>query len=153
MIRRPPRSTLFFFPAFFFFLMIRRPPRSTLFPYTTLFRSRYYVEPGHHQRVALLSARDLHDPRDGDRQPRRLRLGLEGAYGDNGAAGAAGAAGVVRQLTPQARSAEPVRRCADRRARGLRRATRSARGPPPAAAHGPPRAGGSWRGLGKPGSP
>src|SRR3712207_7139712 len=33
MIRRPPRSTLFFF------LMIRRPPRSTLFPYTTLFRS------------------------------------------------------------------------------------------------------------------
>src|SRR3712207_6899393 len=34
MIRRPPRSSLFFF-----FLMIRRPPRSTLFPYTTLFRS------------------------------------------------------------------------------------------------------------------
>src|SRR5260370_759603 len=27
-----------------FFLMIRRPPRSTLFPYTTLFRSRYYLE-------------------------------------------------------------------------------------------------------------
>src|SRR3712207_8701681 len=27
----------------FFFLMIRRPPRSTLFPYTTLFRSRYYL--------------------------------------------------------------------------------------------------------------
>src|SRR6266576_4561228 len=27
----------------FFFLMIRRPPRSTLFPYTTLFRSRLYV--------------------------------------------------------------------------------------------------------------
>src|SRR2546421_12311767 len=37
MIRRPPRSSLFFF------LMIRRPPRSTLFPYTTLFRSRRYV--------------------------------------------------------------------------------------------------------------
>src|SRR2546426_2013076 len=28
----------------FFFLMIRRPPRSTLFPYTTLFRSQYYVD-------------------------------------------------------------------------------------------------------------
>src|SRR2546428_434204 len=26
-----------------FFLMIRRPPRSTLFPYTTLFRSYYWV--------------------------------------------------------------------------------------------------------------
>src|SRR3712207_7031105 len=26
-----------------FFLMIRRPPRSTLFPYTTLFRSEYFV--------------------------------------------------------------------------------------------------------------
>src|SRR5688572_32221718 len=25
--------------------MIRRPPRSTLFPYTTLFRSGYYVRP------------------------------------------------------------------------------------------------------------
>src|SRR2546425_4776676 len=29
---------------FFFFLMIRRPPRSTLFPYTTLFRSRFWLE-------------------------------------------------------------------------------------------------------------
>src|SRR3712207_7553160 len=28
----------------FFFLMIRRPPRSTLFPYTTLFRSRTFIE-------------------------------------------------------------------------------------------------------------
>src|SRR6202171_5652035 len=27
--------------------MIRRPPRSTLFPYTTLFRSRGYGQPGH----------------------------------------------------------------------------------------------------------
>src|SRR2546427_9652639 len=27
----------------FFFLMIRRPPRSTLFPYTTLFRSVWFV--------------------------------------------------------------------------------------------------------------
>src|SRR3712207_7023067 len=27
----------------FFFLMIRRPPRSTLFPYTTLFRSLWYI--------------------------------------------------------------------------------------------------------------
>src|SRR5258708_39682396 len=29
---------------FFFFLMIRRPPRSTLFPYTTLFRSRSFLQ-------------------------------------------------------------------------------------------------------------
>src|ERR1041384_8699594 len=27
----------------FFFLMIRRPPRSTLFPYTTLFRSGWWL--------------------------------------------------------------------------------------------------------------
>src|ERR1041385_4456940 len=27
----------------FFFLMIRRPPRSTLFPYTTLFRSEFFL--------------------------------------------------------------------------------------------------------------
>src|SRR2546429_6232826 len=27
----------------FFFLMIRRPPRSTLFPYTTLFRSQFFL--------------------------------------------------------------------------------------------------------------
>src|SRR2546426_4769654 len=26
--------------------MIRRPPRSTLFPYTTLFRSNYFHDPG-----------------------------------------------------------------------------------------------------------
>ena len=32
-----------FFFVSFFFLMIRRPPRSTLFPYTTLFRSLYYL--------------------------------------------------------------------------------------------------------------
>src|SRR5258706_10889127 len=42
MIRRPPRSTLFFF------LMIRRPPRSTLFPYTTLFRSMLPVVQAHY---------------------------------------------------------------------------------------------------------
>src|SRR3712207_8984705 len=28
----------------FFFLMIRRPPRSTLFPYTTLFRSFFFLQ-------------------------------------------------------------------------------------------------------------
>src|SRR2546426_2067489 len=44
MIRRPPRSALLLFPLLFFFLMIRRPPRSTLFPYTTLFRSPFYIE-------------------------------------------------------------------------------------------------------------
>src|SRR3712207_1528908 len=32
------------FILFFFFLMIRRPPRSTLFPYTTLFRSVWYLK-------------------------------------------------------------------------------------------------------------
>src|SRR5437773_5566977 len=31
----------------FFFSIIRPPPRSTLFPYTTLFRSRGRVRPGH----------------------------------------------------------------------------------------------------------
>src|SRR5438045_7735818 len=30
--------------VFFFFCMLRPPPRSTLFPYTTLFRSRRFVE-------------------------------------------------------------------------------------------------------------
>src|SRR5439155_21933386 len=34
---------LFFFSFYFFFLMIRRPPRSTLFPYTTLFRSNFFI--------------------------------------------------------------------------------------------------------------
>src|SRR5699024_12727465 len=37
-------SPLCWFSLFlFFFLMIRRPPRSTLFPYTTLFRSFYWI--------------------------------------------------------------------------------------------------------------
>src|SRR5699024_12397060 len=31
----------------FFFLLIQRPPRSTLFPYTTLFRSRAWVQIPH----------------------------------------------------------------------------------------------------------
>src|ERR1017187_10798343 len=33
-------------PSVFFFLMIRRPPRSTLFPYTTLFRSPFFLPAG-----------------------------------------------------------------------------------------------------------
>src|SRR3712207_8259250 len=50
----------------FFILMIRRPPRSTLFPYTTLFRSREYLE-GHERereapQVALQARR--HSPDD-----------------------------------------------------------------------------------------
>src|SRR2546422_8550732 len=53
MIRRPPRSTLFFF------LMIRRPPRSTLFPYTTLFRSRRRDRQGRH---LLLAGREPAHP-------------------------------------------------------------------------------------------
>src|SRR5260370_18456914 len=35
--------SLYLFSFVFFFLMIRRPPRSTLFPYTTLFRSAFYL--------------------------------------------------------------------------------------------------------------
>src|SRR3546814_13511760 len=46
---------------FFFFLMIRRPPRSTrtdtLFPYTTLFRSQYFVEIGQPQRRHIIARR------------------------------------------------------------------------------------------------
>src|SRR5260370_13731506 len=34
--------------------MIRRPPRSTLFPYTTLFRSAYYVHPVNIQTACLI---------------------------------------------------------------------------------------------------
>src|SRR3712207_9140568 len=49
MISRTTRSTLVHdtplsrYLDSVFFLMIRRPPRSTLFPYTTLFRSLYFV--------------------------------------------------------------------------------------------------------------
>src|SRR5437762_5525796 len=32
--------------SFFFFSLIPRPPRSTLFPYTTLFRSILFINPG-----------------------------------------------------------------------------------------------------------
>src|SRR5258708_5485341 len=39
---------------YIFFLMIRRPPRSTLFPYTTLFRSAYYVHPVNIQTACLI---------------------------------------------------------------------------------------------------
>src|SRR5260221_5469783 len=41
--------------VFFFFLMIRRPPRSTLFPYTTLFRSRLFLNNGFHRICAMRS--------------------------------------------------------------------------------------------------
>src|SRR5689334_24826762 len=47
---------------FFFFLMIRRPPRSTLFPYTTLFRSAWFVaddrRAGRRQNAARMGARN-----------------------------------------------------------------------------------------------
>src|SRR5258707_7673129 len=43
------RRSLFFF----FFLMIRRPPRSTLFPYTTLFRSAWYLQKRLHGTTAV----------------------------------------------------------------------------------------------------
>src|SRR5260370_10565414 len=35
--------------------MIRRPPRSTLFPYTTLFRSPFFVRPGRGVKKEILS--------------------------------------------------------------------------------------------------
>src|SRR5947209_5641259 len=38
------RQFMHFILLFLFFLMIRRPPRSTLFPYTTLFRSKWFLE-------------------------------------------------------------------------------------------------------------
>src|ERR1051325_6252223 len=43
----------------FFFLMIRRPPRSPLFPYTTLFRSRYFLHGKRHRGI-----RHVHDDVD-----------------------------------------------------------------------------------------
>src|SRR2546428_13938678 len=44
----------------FFFLMIRRPPRSTLFPYTTLFRSESFGDPGHvHVRAAEIVVEEV----------------------------------------------------------------------------------------------
>src|SRR2546422_11770383 len=65
--------------------MIRRPPRSTLFPYTTLFRSRDFVE---EQRAApgLLEPTDL--ARDGAREGALLvpeQLALEQVLGNGGA--------------------------------------------------------------------
>ena len=38
--------------------MIRRPPRSTLFPYTTLFRSRLFIQNGQYD---IQTAKDLHE--------------------------------------------------------------------------------------------
>src|SRR5690554_8135330 len=49
----------------FFFLMIRRPPRSTLFPYTTLFRSRMYVDDVPNKEIseaAIISMLEKLDP-------------------------------------------------------------------------------------------
>src|SRR6266487_209042 len=48
--------------------MIRRPPRSTLFPYTTLFRSRGAVVPGHRGDLGL----GQDDPAQRDRKSTRL---------------------------------------------------------------------------------
>src|SRR5690606_39599627 len=39
-------------PSHFFSLMMRRPPRSTLFPYTTLFRSHFFIADRHDSRAA-----------------------------------------------------------------------------------------------------
>src|SRR5260221_6951982 len=38
--------------------MIRRPPRSTLFPYTTLFRSQFFIDVGSEVEVAAVDAGD-----------------------------------------------------------------------------------------------
>src|SRR5260370_34175792 len=51
----------------FFFLMIRRPPRSTLFPYTTLFRSRRFMEPSDLPLITSRGAWKLLTARRGDR--------------------------------------------------------------------------------------
>src|SRR3712207_8045911 len=61
--------------------MIRRPPRSTLFPYTTLFRSRAGVEPGHD--VGGPAGRAAAAPRQGPQV-----LGPGPAAGGGGAPGA-----------------------------------------------------------------
>src|SRR5438132_11502734 len=54
---------------FIFFLMFRRSPKSTLFPYTTLFRSQFFVKPGtdaewfdfwRHERMKWLVGLGLH---------------------------------------------------------------------------------------------
>src|SRR5258708_13774626 len=71
--------------VFFFFLMIRRPPRSTLFPYTTLFRSRYFLDGGFRygeslfahvlrifKKMWLLKHAAGSDATDGDRKSTRL---------------------------------------------------------------------------------
>src|SRR5947209_18480118 len=45
-------SSLYFLFTSYLFLLIRRPPRSTLFPYTTLFRSGFFL----HQEEKLLKS-------------------------------------------------------------------------------------------------
>src|SRR5688572_32396757 len=53
--------------------MIRRPPRSTLFPYTTLFRSRGYLQPAGRGGCARGGGRLAHRCREGrDRKSTRL---------------------------------------------------------------------------------
>src|SRR5690349_25064150 len=62
----------------FFFLMIRHPPRSTLFPYTTLFRSRAWVEVWLMTQLTVSAEPRLsQDPSDGQlaRLKQRLRVG------------------------------------------------------------------------------
>src|SRR3712207_7509570 len=44
--------------------MIRRPPRSTLFPYTTLFRSRFFMVQGRDRPVGFFT-REAIEKRDG----------------------------------------------------------------------------------------
>src|SRR2546430_9632535 len=51
--------------------MIRRPPRSTLFPYTTLFRSPFYL-----RRVHLAALVDIGNAFDGDFDPGDLKVSV-----------------------------------------------------------------------------
>src|SRR5437867_10024478 len=46
----------------FFVLLIPPPPRSTLFPYTTLFRSRLHVLPGHVRPARVAVRRERFHP-------------------------------------------------------------------------------------------
>src|SRR3712207_8932555 len=52
--------------CFFFFLMIRPPPRSTLFPYTTPFRSAYYLVGPDHAAALDDVEPDPAEPEDND---------------------------------------------------------------------------------------
>src|SRR5947209_15232067 len=55
-----------------FFLMIRRPPRSTLFPYTTLFRSHFFLLQQSQRKLPRSQAELRHARKRIDRKSTRL---------------------------------------------------------------------------------